>query len=441
MRNADRPNRRRSSPGAETSKKLHQDTNPLRTVTRSQETTQKSTSGRSPEDSHNATKLTELDVPGDPWKNDLRYQINHKRSGSVPFEDLSRLGHHEYLNDTLITFFTQLGKIQPELVERIHFFNTYFFETLSKTPRGKKGVNYEGVSKWTKAIDLFKHDFVVIPVNENVHWYLVIIYNLPYFLPHHEKDARQGLHHPEECDRSEQPSEDASMASDAPTEETQRSPAELSISGHEANRQPQTKARSKKSPARRRGFRQLCRYKTDKPVIITLDSLGTPRLATCSVIRQYLVAEAKEKMNLDIDSSQFRGMTAKEIPTQSNFSDCGLYLCMYLEQFAANPDKFVYNILRRKASSHLWPENIQGQKLRTRLRDLLLELHRRQEREESKTDIPDVGGIMMKRKKVFDVAIGPCNSVDEERARSSEIKIAQQSYVGRSNKLQLLHNH
>jgi hypothetical protein len=323
----------------------------------------------------------------------------------VPFEDLSRLGHEEYLNDSLISFFvhyleTQLGKAHPKSVERIHFFNTYFFETLTKTPRGKRGINYEGVSKWTKAVDLFKRDFVVVPVNENFHWYLVVICNLPYFLPDHEKDARPGLRHLEGCDGSEQPSEDVGMASDAPTEETQKSLAEMSINDHEANRQLQTKARSKKSPGRRRSIRPLRKYETDKPVIITLDSLGTQRSATCSIIRQYVVAEAKDKKNLDIDSSQLRGMTAKEIPTQSNFSDCGLYLCMYLEQLVADPDRFVYNILQREGSTQQWPEKIQGHALRMRLRDLLLELHRRQEQEESKMEIPEVGGIMIKRKKL-----------------------------------------
>ncbi|KAK5296920.1 hypothetical protein LTR99_008561 [Exophiala xenobiotica] len=401
----DNDNRLRSSPGAEPSKKLQQDTNPLRRVTRSQEPVQKSTTERNSDDSHNKTRLTDIDVLGDPWKNDLIYRIGDKRTGSVPFEDLSRLGHEEYLNDSLISFFvhyleTQLGKAHPESVERIHFFNTYFFETLTKTPRGKRGINYEGVSKWTKAVDLFKRDFVVVPVNENFHWYLVVICNLPYFLPDHEKDARQGLRHPEGYDGSEQPSEDVDMASDAPTEETQKSLAELSISDHEANRQLQTKARSKKSPGRRKSIRPLRKYEIDKPVIITLDSLGTPRSATCSIIRQYVVAEAKDKKNFDIDSSQLRGMTAKEIPTQSNFSDCGLYLCMYLEQFVADPDRFVYNILQREGSTHQWPEKIQGHALRMRLRDLLLELHRRQEQEESKMEIPEVGGIMIKRKKI-----------------------------------------
>ncbi len=397
-------NRLRSSPDAETSRKVHQDANPLRRVTRSQEPRKKSTSERSPEDSQNQTKLADLDILGDPWKNDLVYQINDKRSGSVPFEDLSRLGHEEYLNDNLISFFvhylqTQLGKAHPESVERIHFFNTYFFETLTKTPRGKRGINYEGVNKWTKAVDLFKRDFVVVPVNENFHWYLVIICNLPYFLPDQEKAAQQGLRHSEGRDGSEQPSEDVGMTSDAPTEETQKSLAELSISDHEGNRQLQTKVRSKKSPGRRKSVRPLRKYETDKPVIITLDSLGTPRSATCSIIRQYVVAEAKDKKNLDIDSGQLRGMTAKEIPTQSNFSDCGLYLCMYLEQFVADPDRFVYNILQREDNTHQWPERIQGHKLRMRLRDLLLELHRRQEQEESEMEIPEVGSIMIERKK------------------------------------------
>lgn len=31
------------------------------------------------------------------------------------------------------------------------------------------------VKTWTKNIDLFKKDFVVVPINENCHWFLAII--------------------------------------------------------------------------------------------------------------------------------------------------------------------------------------------------------------------------------------------------------------------------
>jgi len=34
---------------------------------------------------------------------------------------------------------------------------------------------YERVKNWTKKIDLFEKDFIVVPVNEKSHWYLLIV--------------------------------------------------------------------------------------------------------------------------------------------------------------------------------------------------------------------------------------------------------------------------
>ncbi|KAJ9644300.1 uncharacterized protein PV06_05271 [Exophiala oligosperma] len=376
----------------------------LRRVTRSQESGKKEQCDRIADGSQ-STKTSNLEIPGGPWRNDLRYAISEKRTGSVPYEDLGHLGHEEFLNDNLISFFvhyleSKINSTKPELSSRIHIFNTYFFETLTKTSKGQKGrgINYEGVSKWTKAMDLFKRDFVVVPVNENFHWYLAIICNLPYFLPESEQPARQGL----QPLLLEDPSTLADGNVDGPTtaseEQTQRSLAELSISDNDISHQIPSNAKGKKRPARRRVSR-LPKYDTDKPVIITLDSLGTARPATTSILKQYVVAEAKNKKGLDLEPSELRGMTAKEIPTQRNFSDCGLYLCMYLEQFVANPDTFVYNILQREGNAHQWPETIRGHDLRERLRDLLLELHRRQEHEEPEKEIPEVGSIMIDKPK------------------------------------------
>ncbi|KIW13578.1 hypothetical protein PV08_08767 [Exophiala spinifera] len=376
----------------------HEDANPLRRVTRSREPAKKDQRDQIPDSFRQPAKVSDLEILGNPWKSDLKYPITEKRSGTVPYEDLARLGHDEFLNDNLISFFVhylenKIKSTKPELSPRIHIFNTYFFETLTKTPKGQKGrgINYEAVSKWTKAVDLFKRDFVVVPVNENFHWYLAIICNLPYFLPESEQGAREEIQ-PLILEDPSAPVE--TTDGDASEEQTQKSLAELSISDYDTSHQTASKAKAKKGPGKRRVSR-LPKYDTDKPVIITLDSLGTPRSATSSILRQYVAAEAKNKKGLDLEPSDLRGMTAKKIPTQSNFSDCGLYLCMYLEQFVANPDTFVYNILQREENTHQWPETIRGQDLRGRLRDLLLELHRKQEGQPSKMEIPEVGRIMI----------------------------------------------
>lgn len=358
-------------------------------------------------------RLSATGALGPPWSRDLVYPKPGKRSATVPFEDLDRLDEDEFLNDNLISFFMQyletfMEKNRPDLYKRTYFFNTYFFERLTKNMRGRE-INFDAVSRWTKAIDIFNRDFVVVPVNENLHWYLAIICNLPNLRsPPEEGDGKDINQNPEiAVEVQDEPAmdppqvrsdvvkelEDSDMA---PTAETQNSLAELTLSDHDLSMNGTSQSYLKKvSNKRKQPRRSLHKYPLDKPVIITLDSLGTPRSATCSILKNYIVAEGKDKRDLDLDVSAIQGMTAKGIPTQSNYSDCGLYLCMYLEQFIADPNNFVARILQRQESAQMWPSKIQSEDLRTGLRNLILEVHRRQEGETPVHEIPEVGGIML----------------------------------------------
>ncbi|KAG6916326.1 hypothetical protein DXG01_007376 [Tephrocybe rancida] len=60
--------------------------------------------------------------------------------------DYRRLDPGEYLNDTLIEF-----GLNPD-------------------------DGYESVRKWTAKIDIFSKKYIIVPINEHLHWYLVIIY-------------------------------------------------------------------------------------------------------------------------------------------------------------------------------------------------------------------------------------------------------------------------
>ncbi|KAK5058794.1 hypothetical protein LTR84_011058 [Exophiala bonariae] len=357
-------------------------------------------------------QLAATGILGPRWSRDLVYPKPGKRSATVPFEDLDRLGEDEFLNDNLISFFMQyletfMEQHNPELHKRTHFFNTYFFERLTQNAKARS-IDFAAVSRWTKAINIFNRDFVVVPVNENLHWYLAIICNLPYLSdPPKEENGIQvdttseiGIQRQDET-HTDKPQIISDVMTEwdesnmAPTTETQNSFAELSLNDSELNQIEKPPFQKKSLNKRKQPRRSLPKYALDKPIIITLDSLGMPRSGTCAILKSYIKAEAKDKQNLDIEDAAIKGMTAKGIPTQRNYSDCGLYLCMYLEQFIADPDNFVARILQREESTQLWPDHIRSEDLRTRLRDLILELHRRQEEETSSYDIPDVGSIML----------------------------------------------
>jgi Ulp1 family protease len=57
-----------------------------------------------------------------------------------------------------------LKEKNPSLSEQTHFFNTFLYERLSR--KGDRALNIESVMKWTAKIDLFKKNYIIVPINE-----------------------------------------------------------------------------------------------------------------------------------------------------------------------------------------------------------------------------------------------------------------------------------
>jgi hypothetical protein len=86
----------------------------------------------------------------------------------------------EFLNDVIINFYLKRMEIElPEAMrKRVHFFNTFFYKKL--TQNGIKKDELEKtyntyMKRWTKTVDIFEKDFIIVPVNQSAHWFLFII--------------------------------------------------------------------------------------------------------------------------------------------------------------------------------------------------------------------------------------------------------------------------
>ncbi|KAF8861196.1 cysteine proteinase, partial [Acephala macrosclerotiorum] len=208
------------------------------------------------------------------------YPPQGKSRVAIDKQDIYRLDEGEFLNDNLVTFYlfwleNRLEERNPDVAKRIYFHNSFFFEKLSKPAKGSKDIiNYEAVKKWTAKVNLFDYDYIVVPVNENFHWYVAIICNAPRL----------------------------------------------------AN---QPKKGKKKGPPPRKHDPSAFR-------IITLDSFHGAHSPCCTKLKKYLLQEMKTKLHIEAQDPGSVGMTAKNIPVQSNYSDCGLFLLNYIEEFLKN---------------------------------------------------------------------------------------------------------
>ena len=354
------------------------------------------------------------------WKKPLTYPKTGKRRETVDFQDLDRLEEEEFLNDNLVGFFLRylenhMEQSKPEVAKKVYFYNSYFYERL--TQKDKRTIDYPAVERWTRNINIFNRDFVVVPVNENYHWYLAIICNLSYLKNQNDCEMAEDDEvvtinpvdmstAPNDGDRENQTHTELA---DEPNGETSSQLQHMSLGDNSRKKivdedtplvtsdiKTPTTPKAKPRPGRRKSSRRsLPRIDPQKPCIITLDSLGGMHTNSRAALKDYIIAEGKARQNLDLARDSMSGINAQGLPGQKNFSDCGLFLCAYMEKFTIDPYGFVREILQREGKEQDWLM-FSSEELRSRLRDMISELHREQEGEPSTLPIPEVGKILLR---------------------------------------------
>lgn len=106
--------------------------------------------------------------------------------------DLDRLAEGEFLNDTVIEFglkvlHQQIRERDPDLADQIYFFNSFFYKRLTESKDRSK--SYANVRKWTNKVKLFDKKYIVVPINEHLHWYLAIICHPAHILESSSNDS------------------------------------------------------------------------------------------------------------------------------------------------------------------------------------------------------------------------------------------------------------
>ncbi|KAA0188347.1 hypothetical protein HAZT_HAZT011751 [Hyalella azteca] len=311
----------------------------------------------------------------------LIYPPPPQKSGiCITMLDYKSLQEESFLNDTILNFYLKLPEKQRN---KVHLFSTLFYKRLTTKyhhpaeddPRlSAAAKRHARVKSWTKCVDIFDKDFIIIPVNEQAHWFLAIICFPGLREPvHFESGApiapealaaeqaacvkngagRRKVRHQQipiiddgECSHrdeaegdedelEEDEDEDDDANSLQPSREKSKT-TEQQIPGLGGDEeQQQTPPAKKKSACTLPPIKQPC--------ILILDSLpcAPDREHTVAMLRDYLRMEyiCKRKRNDRTFTRETLKGAVPCVPKQTNFIDCGLYTLQFTESFFRQPLK------------------------------------------------------------------------------------------------------
>ncbi|XP_054642050.1 sentrin-specific protease 7 isoform X2 [Dunckerocampus dactyliophorus] len=299
---------------------------------------------------------------------------------TVTMEDLQCLDSRQYLNDVIIDFYLKylLHKSPQAIAERSHIFSSFFYKQLTRRDNASEGSatescqrqkRHQRVKTWTRHVDIFKKDFVFVPVNQEAHWYLVVI-----CFPGLEEptlEARTGSSH---NGTSEPPEQDEAGGSQRSSTDATVTPSVLNRSdivdtGQEsANVIPSQVNCTEKTCLRT----MVCK----RPCILVMDSLKLSlHERIFKVLREYLQSEweVRRGSSRDFGPDQMKSSHC-QVPLQDNSSDCGLYLLQYVESFLKDP--VVHFDLPLHLQRWFPRHHVRGK--RDEIRNLVLRLYRQQ---------------------------------------------------------------
>ncbi|ELU13268.1 hypothetical protein CAPTEDRAFT_165789 [Capitella teleta] len=266
--------------------------------------------------------------------------------------------------------------LSEEQQQKTHLFSSFFYRRLTQK-QSRRQTNedqanmslperrHSRVKTWTRHVDIFSKDFIIVPINESAHWYLAII-----CFPWLQKPIVAAKTVKEEQDSTSTP---ASNSTSESTEAALQSSEGSQESA--AEEKPKTPAQTKTAAKAAARILKSSTYIAKQPCILIFDSLsGLGRSGVVRTLREYIQTEwnmrkgSTEGMRL-YDKDNMRGANPK-CPQQTNFSDCGIYVLQYVECFFRSPIKD-YGIPMNLSN---WFEESEAKHKREDLRLLILGL-------------------------------------------------------------------
>ncbi|CAH8867784.1 unnamed protein product [Trichobilharzia szidati] len=331
------------------------------------------------------------------------FKFDYKPAGSIDGItltecDLECLKPGALINDAIINFylkylyFEQLTDFQRQAT---HVFNVFFYSRLTAAAAGGGGnvssssvdthnstvteatttemilARHASVAKWTRRVDLFSKDYIIIPINESSHWFVALVcYPWMAGMVSYTALYDEEVYHLCQLTEEFTDVDNIEFSGDAHSlnigeEVIQRLPTDFQGEAFDRWR------RKRLAWLRKCGINAM-------PCILLFDSYPTQtRITNLHTIRNYLQAEwitrrSREDGLLHFDKDTIRGFSPR-VPIQSNLVDCGIFLLHYIEMFFKKPVQSYTKQYFQNEMASWFPGSTVSEK-RTLIHDLMVRL-------------------------------------------------------------------
>ncbi|KAF7657260.1 hypothetical protein LDENG_00029400 [Lucifuga dentata] len=308
----------------------------------------------------------------------------------VTMDDLQCLDSGQYLNDVIIDFYLKylLHNASAAVAERCYIFSSFFYNQLTRgNSIGKSGASdtcqrqwrHQRVKNWTRHVNIFKKDFLFVPVNQEAHWFLVVICFPgldeprlePWTGPVSLKGKRHGGLSKVQCQEDTQSSKSSN-------DNTEASPASNLCDNVDTLTENAKEDIAKEATGPPNCTEQTCQSDIvcKTPCILIMDSLKRSlHQRVVKLLQEYLQSEWELRCGSSrVFSPENMKSSCCQVPLQDNSTDCGLYLLQYVESFLKDP------VVNFELPLHLahWFSRQQMWTKRDEIRNVVLKLYRHQ---------------------------------------------------------------
>ena len=266
------------------------------------------------------------------FRKEHRYKLDNPQKVILTYEnyelrtiDMLRLAPDTFLNDSVVNFFMKLFgsfAFTKEARRDIHVFNTYFWKNLETSVKSIAQLvksraqaqtmmfeQYKSISKAHKAVDLFSKKHLLIPINRQGHWSVMLATNVTSLLHCAQKKV--------EC---------SSLPASLRPNIYYLDPlwdSDTTLGG-------------------------ILRLYLEAALFHVLGPEYQGALSFRQPAEKYLVTEKSMPDHQAIT------------PSQRNAFDCGLFVLEYVENFCADPQSFIEKMVAGRNNSRWFPHSMVG---------------------------------------------------------------------------------